>query len=59
MQSQITSLQRDAGDAEQKERKLRESEEKVRQLEQDLQGFRRVSDKEPPWILFKTKIHSI
>lgn len=43
MQSQISTLQRDLGDMEQKDKKARESEAKVRQLEEDLQGFRRVS----------------
>ena len=43
MQAQITNLQRDLGDAEQKDRKFQDAEFKVKQMEEELQGLRRVS----------------
>jgi hypothetical protein len=44
MQTQISTLQRDLGDAESKERKWLDGEEKVRQMEEELMGLRRVSN---------------
>ncbi|KAL0956247.1 hypothetical protein HGRIS_002401 [Hohenbuehelia grisea] len=41
MQSQITTLQRNLDDASEKERKWKESEARVRQLEEELAGVRR------------------
>lgn len=43
MQTQITTLQRDAGDANEKDRKLKESEARLRQLEDEAGNMRRVS----------------
>jgi hypothetical protein len=43
MQTQITSLQRDLGDAGERERKWNEGEAKVRQMEEELMSLRRVS----------------
>jgi len=43
MQTQITSLQRDLGDAGDRERKLKEGEARVRQMEEELMILRRVS----------------
>lgn len=43
MQTQITNLQRDLGDAAETERKWQEGEARVRQLEDELSTFRRVS----------------
>lgn len=42
MQTQITTLQRDLGDAEERDKKLKESEAKVRQMEEELMSLRRV-----------------
>ena len=42
LQGQISNLQRDAGDGAEKDRKLRDSETRVKQLEDELAGFRRV-----------------
>lgn len=42
MQTQITSLQRDLGDAAERERKWKDGEAKVRQLEEELMSVRRV-----------------
>lgn len=44
MQTQITNLQRDLGDSEEKERRWKEGEARVRQMEEELIGLRRVSD---------------
>jgi hypothetical protein len=44
MQTQITNLQRDLGDVGEKERRWREGEAKVRQMEEELVGLRRVSN---------------
>lgn len=43
MQSQISTLQRDLGDVDQKERNWKEGELKVQQMEEELAGLRRVS----------------
>lgn len=43
MQTQITNLQRDLGDAGERERKWNEGEAKVRQMEEELMSLRRVS----------------
>jgi len=43
MQTQITNLQRDLGNSQQGDRKLENSESKVRQLEEELVTFRKVS----------------
>jgi hypothetical protein len=43
MQTQITTLQRDLGDAGDKERKVKEGEARVRQMEEELMSLRRVS----------------
>lgn len=43
MQTQITNLQRDLGDAAENERKLKDGEARVRQMEDELSTFRRVS----------------
>lgn len=43
MQTQITNLQRDLGDAGEKERKWKDGEARVRQMEEELVGLRRVS----------------
>lgn len=42
MQSQITNMQRELGDAEQRDRKLKESDSKVQQLEDELVMVRKV-----------------
>ena len=42
LQGQISNLQRDAGDIADRDRKLRDSEARVKQLEDELAGFRRV-----------------
>jgi hypothetical protein len=42
MQTQITSLQRDLGDAAERERKWKDGEAKVRQMEEELVSLRRV-----------------
>ena len=42
LQGQISNLHRDAGDVADKDRKLRDSETHVKQLEDELAGFRRV-----------------
>ena len=42
LQGQISNLQRDAGDIADRDRKLRDSEIRVKQLEDELAGFRRV-----------------
>jgi hypothetical protein len=44
MQTQITSLQRDLGDADARERKWLDGEERVRQMEKELLDLRRVSN---------------
>lgn len=46
MQSQITSLQRDLGDAGERERKWKEGEAKVRQMEEELTSLRRRAEVE-------------
>lgn len=43
MQTQITNLQRDLGDASETERKWQEGDARVRQLDEELSTFRRVS----------------
>lgn len=43
MQTQITNLQRDLGDADERDRKWQEGEARVRQMEEELLGLRRVS----------------
>jgi protein SPA2 len=43
MQTQISTLQRDLGDADARERKWLDGEERVRKMEEELIGFRRVS----------------
>lgn len=42
MQTQITALQRDLGDVDERERERTTAEEKVRQMEEELAGVRRV-----------------
>lgn len=44
MQTQITNLQRDLGDAGEKERRWKEGETRVRQMEEELISLRRVND---------------
>jgi len=43
MQTQITNLQRDLGDAGERDRKWQDGEARVRQMEEELVGLRRVS----------------
>ena len=47
MQTQITNLQRDLGDNAEHEKKRKECESKVRQLEEELGGIRQVKKKDP------------
>ncbi|KAK0460896.1 uncharacterized protein EV420DRAFT_1619444 [Desarmillaria tabescens] len=46
MQSQITNMQRDLGDSEQREHKWQEGEARVRQMEEELQVFRRRAEEQ-------------
>ncbi|KAJ7594607.1 hypothetical protein C8J56DRAFT_821455 [Mycena floridula] len=46
MQTQISSLQRDLGDADQKERKWKEGEAKAQQMEEELVGLRRRAEEQ-------------
>ncbi|KAK0195779.1 hypothetical protein F5146DRAFT_1027040 [Armillaria mellea] len=46
MQTQITNMQRDLGDSEQRERKWQEGEARVRQMEEELQVFRRRAEEQ-------------
>ncbi|KAF8635219.1 hypothetical protein AX17_003995 [Amanita inopinata Kibby_2008] len=46
MQTQISNLQRDAGGGAEKDRRLREGEARVKQLEEELVGFRRRAEEQ-------------
>ncbi|KIK09299.1 hypothetical protein K443DRAFT_83444 [Laccaria amethystina LaAM-08-1] len=46
MQTQITNLQRDLGDAAESERKLKDGEARVRQMEDELSTFRRRAEEQ-------------
>jgi len=46
MQTQITSLQRDLGDGGERDKKLKEGEAKVRQMEEELMSLRRRAEEE-------------
>ena len=52
MQSRIVTLERDLGNAEQRERELQESQQRIRLLEEEINGFRKVSEDRCPVRLY-------
>lgn len=46
MQTQISNLQRDAGDSAEKDKKLKESDARIKLLEEELVGFRRRAEEQ-------------
>ncbi|KAF8070406.1 hypothetical protein FPV67DRAFT_1017824 [Lyophyllum atratum] len=46
MQTQITNLQRDLGDVDERERKLKEGDARVKQMEEELESFRQRAEEQ-------------